>query len=80
MNAAKADIDHLNQQLESKKQQAANTAAAAGSTGGEPGVLDDEHYQLLQQLKAAKARWVVAGWAKKDSMLALPAPCIMFTL
>jgi hypothetical protein len=29
----------------------------------EPGVLDDEHHQLLQQLKAAKARSVLKGSA-----------------
>lgn len=52
VNAAKAEIDSLTEQLEVKTQ----AAGSSGSTGGEPGVLDDEHYQLLQQLKAAKAR------------------------
>jgi organic radical activating enzyme len=53
VNAAKANIDSLTEQLEAKKQ----AAGSSGSTGGEPGVLDDEHYQLLQELKAAKARY-----------------------
>lgn len=52
VNAAKADIDSITRQLEAKRQ----AAAIVGSSGMEPGVLDDEHHQLLQQLKAAKAR------------------------
>lgn len=56
VNAVKADIDSITQQLDAKRQAA---AAAAGSGAVEPGVLDDEHHQLLQQLKAAKARSVV---------------------
>lgn len=52
VNAAKAEIDSLTEQLDVKKA----AAGSSGSTGGEPGVLDDETYQLLQQLKAAKAR------------------------
>jgi hypothetical protein len=59
VNAAKADIDSITQQLEAKRQ----AAATAGSSGVEPGVLDDEHHQLLQQLKAAKARSVFKGSA-----------------
>lgn len=55
LNAVKAEIDSLTEQLEVKKA----AAGSSGSTGGEPGVLDDEHYQLLGQLKAAKARWVL---------------------
>lgn len=53
VNAVKAEIDSLTEQLEVK--QAA--AGSGGSTCGEPGVLDDDHYPLLGQLKAAKARW-----------------------
>jgi hypothetical protein len=56
VNAVKAEIDSLTEALEVKRA----AAGSSGSTGGEPGVLDDETYQLLGQLKAAKARWVGA--------------------
>eukprot|EP00879_Flechtneria_rotunda_P027678 GHRR01029659.1.p1 GENE.GHRR01029659.1~~GHRR01029659.1.p1 ORF type:complete len:728 (+),score=322.72 GHRR01029659.1:391-2574(+) len=57
VNSSKAQIDTLNAQLEAKK--ASASAAACHSTGGST-VLDDEEYQLMQQLKAAKVKYRVA--------------------
>ena len=51
-NAAKAEIDRLAAARDARAQHAAARVAAGGSTAA----VDDEAYQLLQQLKAAKAR------------------------
>lgn len=56
VNAAKASIDTLTEQLDSKQRAAAAGPASGSRATGDEAVLDDEQYQLLQQLKAAKAR------------------------
>jgi hypothetical protein len=56
VNTAKADIDSLTQQLQDRKQAGVNSSSSSGHGGEAGGVLDDEQYQLMQQLKAAKAR------------------------
>jgi hypothetical protein len=55
VNAAKADIDRIAEQVDARKRPGA-AGAAGGSSSGEGDVLDDEQQQLLQELKAAKAR------------------------
>jgi hypothetical protein len=63
VNAAKSDIDAISETLASRRQVAASgSASATGSSSSSsssvagPGVLDDEAYQLMQQLRVAKAR------------------------
>lgn len=48
VNAAKAEIETVTEHLNARK--------PASSTDKDLGVLDDEHYQLLQQLRTAKSR------------------------
>jgi hypothetical protein len=50
VNACKASIDELAAALDARQQQ------QGGSSSGSDGVLDEQHYLLQQQLRAAKAR------------------------
>lgn len=61
VNNSKEDIDRLSTQLEARQMAApvgTRNSSTTGSTAGEGA--DNEQYLLMQQLKIAKARWVLA--------------------
>jgi len=69
VNSTKAEIDSLLRRREDKREAAAVNGAQqlaagggseAGGGEGSPRVLDSERFEIVQQLKVVKARWV--GW------------------
>jgi hypothetical protein len=58
VNSSKEEIDSLSMQLEARKAATpAGNRSSSNSGGVDPGVLDNDQYMIMQQIKAAKARW-----------------------
>lgn len=57
VNSSKEEIDSLSMQLEARKAVTpAGNRSSSSSGGADAGVLDNDQYVLMQQVKAAKAR------------------------
>lgn len=61
VNSSKEEIDSLSMQLEARKAVTpAGNRSSSSSGGADAGVLDNDQYVLMQQVKAAKARYRTA--------------------